>query len=179
MLGVSGWTEFKAQSNFWKIRPKLYKYCIGFALTLNLIALILISPAATKKSRVDTMSYLRGMNDVKGLFIERSEEYGCYLLPKYYLDDWYIKHVCFSKEVFSQLDDIHIEQLIEEQNSNYILFVEKRNIEARIDRFKNIYPGLEYVETIDPSYLDKLLHFLNPVNKNESIFIYRIPNSTL
>lgn len=174
MLGVSGWNEFVETSEFWLKRQKTYKYFIGFFVSLNLLALLLISPAATKKSRVDTMNYLRDREDVTGLFLERSEEYGCYLLPRYYMDNWGIKHFCFSKEINEKLEDIHIAAVAEQQATNYFLFIEERNSAERISRFKKIFPNLEFVTKIEPSYLDKILHFLNPVNKNESVYIYRL-----
>ena len=119
------------------------------------------------------MSYLRDMPDVTGLFFERSEEYGCYLLPLYYLDNWEMKHFCFSKEVNAEIKEYQILTVAKTQSTNYFLFMEERNSEQRIARFKSIFPDLEFVTKIEPSYLDKLLHFLNPVNKNECVYIYK------
>ena len=177
MLGVNGWTEFHEKSRFWLKRPKTYRYSLVFFLSLNTMAILFISPASTKKSRIDTMSFLREMPDVNGLFFERTEEYGCYMLPLYYLDNWETKHVCFSKTESGKMDDQSIINVAKHQSANYVLFMEEVNADQRIARFKKIFPGLVFVAKIEPSYLDKLLHFLNPVNKNESVYIYKIRES--
>ena len=73
--------------------------------------------------------------------------------------------------------DRQIVEIVQIQAINYFLFMEDKNADQRIDRFKKIFPNLEFVAKIEPSYLDKLLHFLNPVNKNECVYIYKFPIS--
>ncbi|MDQ3048954.1 MAG: mannosyltransferase, partial [Bacteroidota bacterium] len=57
---------------------------------------------------------------------------------------------------------------------NYVVFMQHENIEARVADLKKYFPRLTYEATIEPSYIDKLMHFLNPVNKNQTTYIYKI-----
>lgn len=174
VLGIGGWTAFVQQSKFWQQREKLYRGCWKAFWILNTLALLLFTASYTKRSRVESMSYLMDQGDVSGMLIERTNSYGCHLLPRFYLDKWNITEFCLSKNNIEEYDAVGIREVIKSQGINYILFVEKEEYEARLARFRTIVPGIEYVEVIEPSYIDKLLHWLNPRNQNESIYIYRV-----
>ena len=38
---------------------------------------------------------------------------------------------------------------------------------------KTVLPGLVFETSIEPGMMDKLLHWLNPINANQNIYIYR------
>ena len=174
ILGVIGWNEFMRKAAFWANRKKLYRVCITFFVVLNTLALLFVTPASTKKSRVDTMLYLRNLNDVSGLILERSGEYECYLLPRFYQGDWVMPQVCYSMAVSQQLQGQTLKEYLDRLSVNYLLIIEDKDSKIRLDRFKAIYPGLTFVREFRPSYIDRLLHFLNPVNRNETIFLYKL-----
>jgi len=56
---------------------------------------------------------------------------------------------------------------------SFVLFFEERDLDARVDNMLKIIPGLVPETTIEPGLPDKLLHWLNPINANQRIFIYR------
>ncbi|MEQ9064837.1 MAG: DUF2079 domain-containing protein [Vicingaceae bacterium] len=175
ILGVIGWNRWMKKSNFWKKRVVLYKTCIGFFIVLNVVALLFVSPASTKKSRVDTSYYLGQQSNVEGILLERSEDYSCYMLPRYYSGDWTSPQICYSRGVRYQLSDPLLKEMVLTKQLNYVLFIEERNIEERLERFTNIFPNMRFKASFEPSYIDKLLHYLNPVNQNETIYVYEIP----
>ena len=65
------------------------------------------------------------------------------------------------------IDEIH--------ELNYVVFLEEDRVEERKKRFEEGYGcKLDLVATIDPSYIDALLHWLNPNNENFTTRIYKI-----
>jgi hypothetical protein len=38
---------------------------------------------------------------------------------------------------------------------------------------RQYFPRLVYETTIEPGFIDRFVHWLNPINKNRRIFIYR------
>lgn len=174
MLGVAGWSEFRKTSNYWNKHKTLYKGFVSFFWILNIIALLFVSGAYSKESRVESMMYLRNRGDVQGLFFERSTSFGCYLMPRFYLNNWSGFHYCFDKAQADKLTDEEVKEMMSYRNSNYILFIEDKHLEERVERMQRISPGATFLTKIEPSYVDRLLHFLNPRNQNEVIFIYQI-----
>ena len=55
----------------------------------------------------------------------------------------------------------------------FVLFFGEKNLDQRIEDVHKIIPGLVYETTIDPGLVDKVLFWLNPLNANETITIYR------
>lgn len=55
-----------------------------------------------------------------------------------------------------------------------LFFWQAENINARVDTFKKRFPNLKYEATIEPSLIDKTLYWLNPLNDNQTAFIYKI-----
>lgn len=174
IAGVIGWYKFYTNSMFWIKRKNLYRNILRFFWTLNLTALFFVSPAATKKSRVDSMYFLNELNDVSGLLLERTTNYGCYLMPRYYNRMWRTPHLCYSKDETSKYAGQNLEQIVRDKNINYCLFIEERDIEERLSKMKIYFPEMKFIEEFEPSYIDRLLHFLNPRNENEIIYLYKL-----
>jgi hypothetical protein len=55
----------------------------------------------------------------------------------------------------------------------FILFYQPDNLEQRVENIKTIYPNLTFEVKIEPGYMDKVLYWLNPINANQNIYIYR------
>ena len=60
------------------------------------------------------------------------------------------------------------------ERPNYVIFMQAENINARVDSLRKRFPTLHYEATIEPSFIDKTMHFLNPVNDNQTTYIYKI-----
>ena len=55
----------------------------------------------------------------------------------------------------------------------FFLFTGDRNLESRIAAAQKSFPLLVHETTIEPGFVDKLMHRMNPVNKANKVYIYR------
>jgi hypothetical protein len=142
---------------------------------INLILLPVISTTYSKKAKVESMTYLSKYDDIRFVLFENSNKYGQLLFPRYYMDEW-ISYAEFTKE---NIDEPFPENL--KTNPwiipRFIVFVEDENLSDRVAYMKKHFPTIVYETTIEPGFIDNVLHWLNPVNANETITIYR--NTTL
>jgi hypothetical protein len=61
-----------------------------------------------------------------------------------------------------------------DKKPNYIVFMQAENLDRRIAEIQAQFPTIAYETTIEPSYIDKLVHWQNPINRNQTSYIYRI-----
>lgn len=59
------------------------------------------------------------------------------------------------------------------KDASYVLFYSDENLQIRLDSMKKEIPSLIYEKTFHPGFIDDVMHRLNPVNRNETIFMYR------
>jgi len=57
---------------------------------------------------------------------------------------------------------------------HYVIFLQAENIDARVDSLRKRFPALKYKATIEPSFIDKTMHWLNPVNDNQTTYVYKL-----
>lgn len=186
MLGVIGWNEFMAQSKFWQKRQGLYKGSMVFFWIINTILLIPLSLASTKMSRVNAMAYFYGKEDLKTILVDDTGRKKDIMLPVFYTGRTtdVITLIEDNPNDATSYDNINTYllransmKIFEADNGiaqpQYILFVEDIDLEARIEHMKSYFPNLEYEADIEPSIIDKIMKKLNPVNKNEELFVYK------
>ncbi len=173
MLGSAGWLEFYHQSTFWKKHRKLYKASWIFFITLNAILLFALSLSSSKKNRVDAMRFLAHKESISCLVIEDSNHDEAVSMPKFYLEkQWpqmYEITSVLSAQQFSE--KLKTDSLCKPQ---YVLFMEEKKLDERVLMFRESFPNITYETTIEPSFLDKVMHWLNPVNVNQTTVIYKI-----
>lgn len=58
-------------------------------------------------------------------------------------------------------------------DASFVLFYSDENLEVRVDSMKKEIPSLVYETTFEPGLIDDIMHKLNPVNRNETIYLYR------
>jgi hypothetical protein len=180
-LGVIGWNEFVARSNFWANRVGLLKASWIFFWTVNTAMMLVLCFTYSKKSRVESMEYLYQQGDCINFIQEATSSQGGSQIPQYYSGCW--------SSYYSFGPSINVEQAVldfpgneakylgtvhPKPVPNYILFYHDENLEARVSRMKIIYPTLEFKTKIEVGWFDELLHGLNPINTKEEIFIYKI-----
>ncbi len=171
MLGVVGWEDFIKNSRFWTNNKQLLKASWIFFWIINLILLPVISTTYSKKAHVESMYYLSRYENKKMILIEHSHKYGVPLLPRYYSDEWpgYIEVDKATRA--SGIDSVFIKK--KDLVPQFVLFIEKDNMDDRLAKMKSMYPDLVYETTVEPGLVDKVMHWLNPVNANNVIIIYR------
>jgi len=172
LLGITGWNAFIQNSSFWQRRQMLLKYCWIFFWLLNLIPLSVVSFSYSKKNRVEAMGYLRSLGDVKGILIEDSNSNDFIMSPKFYLGSWVPE---FGVTRWVSMDSVYslYKDNRYEKQPNYVLFYLDKNLAARIQSVMK-YHEITYLATIYPSFIDDLMFRLNPRNKNQITFIFKI-----
>ncbi len=175
LLGIMGWNEFVVSSRFWTERKKLLKACWVFFWVINFIPLPVVSAAYSKRSKVELMTYLAKKEDFKRLIVEESHRDEFTMPPFFYLGKWYtegyIQGITSQFTVDSALYYIH---KYPQLKPNYVVFFDDEDLDTRVENFKKGFPKIRYETTIEPGLIDKLFHWLNPINKNFVAVVYKI-----
>ena len=160
--------KYKARFN-----PKLVRFSKTFVITLNVILLPVLSTSYSKRHRVEAMTYLYHKNDSSNFFVEDSNKENDFLMPPlFYYGKWI--SVCGINKTFTADSALaYYKKLPPAMKPTYVVFWQAENINARVDSLKKRFPTLSYETTIEPSLIDKTLFFLNPLNDNQTAFIYR------
>jgi Alg9-like mannosyltransferase family. len=170
MLSVTGWQEFVSQSDFWRKRPRLTKGLWVWFWIFNVLLLCVCSITYSKKARVETLSYLSHKTDVHGIIIESRDD-APPMAPLFYLGK--------SVPVFFAQPSKTVEKIKREIDSsgtspNYVVFLDGKNIDARIKKMDGICRALTFEQEIRPSFIDWLLYVMNPRhNINQTSYIYK------
>lgn len=157
-----------------RIPRRLFRFSRAFVIVLNLILLPLLSVSYSKRHRVEAMYYLYKKGDVNNFFMEDSNKEDDFLMPpRFYFGKW-IPLVGISKKYTPDLALEYYLSLDREKRPKYFVFWQAENINCRVDSLRKRFPGLTYEATIDPSLIDQTLYFLNPLNDNQTSYIYRL-----
>jgi ABC-type multidrug transport system fused ATPase/permease subunit len=172
VYGAMGWTRFRETSRFWKERKRLYAISWTFFWIINTILLFTFSFTYSKKARVEAMSYLSRYPDITAITVV-DEENSPELMPKFYLGQWPVSYNEF-------IGDRSADSILAMANRykatdpvRFILFTGDKGIQPLVIKARRYFPFLVYETTIEPGFIDRLMHWLNPINKNRRIFIYR------
>ncbi|MGZ4047931.1 MAG: glycosyltransferase family 39 protein [Bacteroidia bacterium] len=173
MLGYIGWDDFVNKSVFWNSHQKLLRGFWIFFWILNTIPLLIVSGAYSKRNRVEAMVYIAKQGDVTNIVIEDSNHNDYVMPPLFYLQKW--ARVCNVTKT-NPITDFSVEykEMDQIERPNYVVFMQENNIDQRVADFKKYFPTLTYKATIAPSFIDKLMYWLNPANKNQISYVYKI-----
>ncbi len=170
VMGMIGWEEFIKSSAFWKKRKTLIRSSWIFFWTLNLLVLPVTSTAYSKRAQVESMKYLSQYKaKINSIVLEDSNNSNVSILPEFYLEKWVYVHIISSEKPIGSIN-------AQEENPNFpqfILFFGEKNINNRIENAKKFFPLMEFEAEIKPGFIDSLVHWLNPVNANQTIYIYK------
>jgi len=170
MLSVVGWQEFVEKSAYWQNKRKLLKGLWVWFWVFNSLLLLLTTFTYSKKSRVETLSYLYHCPDVTGAIIETSDA-GVPHVPLFYLH----KNIPLYCMTYGKNADSLRAEIQNGATPNRVVFLSANNLAKRINRMETILPGLVFEKTISPSIADQLLYFLNPKhNVNQTSYIYKV-----
>ncbi|UTW62075.1 glycosyltransferase family 39 protein [bacterium SCSIO 12741] len=175
LLGYLGWTEWIESPGRKEIWKKVHKFSWTMFWVLNGILLLAVTPASTKKSRVEVMTILGEQPNFNGAIVERSIEYSTFLLPVFYAHDTSWNSVFYiTKSNYDEEAAIILNRPID-QRAKYLVMFEPDELDSRLVRFEQTFSAkLTPIAEVESSYLDRLLHWLNPNNDNEKGFIYKI-----
>lgn len=94
------------------------------------------------------------------------------MLPLFYLGQWGMiqqNYTDSTSDLRALVDLAPVEKRV-----NVVLFIGVEDLSRRIDHVKNALGPLVLIGRAEPGLLDRTMHWLNPVNRNEPITIYRI-----
>jgi len=169
--GIAGWETWIAGSEFWQKRKKWLRYSWITFWVINLIALIPVSTMYSKKARVESMLYLSKYENIKLLLLDSSTGAVKYP-PCFYLGQW-VSIINIDENLPIQQFGENIVKQDSSAQPRFVLFFKDGNEQERLQALQKALPDLAYETTIEPGFMDKLLYWLNPVNANQTIEIYR------
>jgi len=176
MQGTMGWLYFKEKSTFWIKKKKLYKSLITISISLNFILLIPLTLMYSKRSYVEAMTYLKN-KPITYLVLDDKNHDSNPIIPRFYLQRWDRYYSVSGIHPITELA-VTKEYLVKHKRAmpNYFLFFEEENLSQRVDSMKLLFPDINLDTIVYPSFVDKVMHFLNKNNKNQTIFIYKNEN---
>lgn len=156
-----------------KVKPGLFKFSKNFVLFFNSIFLVIFCFTYSKRNRCEAMSFLNKQPDLKMVLIEDSNKDNDFTMPPlFYLGKW--KSVIgISKANNCDSAVAQYYRMPDDAKPNYAVFWQAENLEARVDTFKKHFSNVQYIATIEPGIIDKTLKWLNPVNDNQTTYIYK------
>ena len=171
ILGGIGWSIYLRRSVFWKKRKKLMNGSMVFFWVINFILLAVITTTYSKRSRVESMTYLSRYKGIKEILVENTNQYNVNLLPKYYLGQWPEQREVSKSRPLDQMPEWIVDN--DDHHPDFVIFEGKENIDKRVAELKAYFPEMVYETTVSPGLIDRILFWLNPINENQNAYIYR------
>jgi hypothetical protein len=163
ILGVIGISKFKEGSFFKRIE----KFSYRAFWVLNIPLLIVASTMYSKQSRVESMYFLsKNKTETKFILAEGSATGNLSMLPKFYANNWSLN--IFEITDINQLKSYNVPPIFD-----FIYFFDEKMLAERIEFYKKMYPHMQLAKKCNPSFMDALLHKINPRNSNEYIEIWK------
>ena len=182
MAGILCWTQFYENSKFWQSRTRLYKGLIRFSVIANCVLLVFLTPASTKISLMDAMTYLSEKNGDHPIVFENTNSNSPIILPRFYLRHWVGYTVLMRDSEFLQIPALFSGNQLSVKDSlpvdlgdfKYVVFGQVDNLETRVANFEKSHGKIVFEAHIRSSYLDDFMHWLNPFgNKSQDCFVYK------
>jgi hypothetical protein len=171
ILGTIGFRDLYEQYQDKKWLRGFTKFAVIWFLILNTGLVFLLSVTYTKRSRVESMNYLREKGDMTNLVIQNYE--ASQPEAPFYLGKKYDFYTIDTREKMAEL--LNQLQLGTKAKPNYVILVGNSEIEIRKEEMKKVFPTMEYEVDIEPSFVDNLAYLMNPShNHNETFYIFRI-----
>jgi hypothetical protein len=198
ILGMIGWDNWIKKS---VLRKKISNYGMVFFWIINTSLLGLATTAYSKKARIEAMNYL-SKYEVSDFLTECTGDGKMVFMPRFYSGQWphefimqasenlnpemYKKNIptnefrnLYKNEVINALKTPNVHQNSKQylqsgelRNIDFVLFVSEDKLQDRVELMKGMYPELSFEYKAEPGLMDRIVHYINPVNKNQEIFIY-------
>jgi hypothetical protein len=171
ILGVIGFRDIYEQYSSKKWLRGFTKFAVIWFVILNTILVFLLSVTYTKRSRVESMNYLREKGDLQNLLIQNYES--AQLEAPFYLQKHYDYFVADTPEKLAAFPKEWISG--RRVKPNYVILVGNTDLQKRIIEVKKVFPTMQHEVDIKPSFVDNIAYLMNPShNHNETFYIYRV-----
>jgi len=171
LLAVIGLHEYYSKNKISRWIKKSARIIIIWFLIFNTMGLLVLSFTYSKRSRVESMIYLRKKGDVTNIIMEG--DVSLQRPPLFYLG----KHL----NIYTLPEKGGLDKLQSEISSginpapNYAILAGNNNLDKRLARLKTIFPDIHSEVIIKTGFVDNLAYWLNPKhNQNENWYIYRL-----
>jgi len=177
ILGLIGYDELVKNGKWWSRNKKFFRISWKVFWVINFILLIPITFTYSKRSKVEAMYYLNHVPDEEknSMVFCGGSKSDILTIPAFYAN---IKHYPVAYRISSEEEmetfKEEISELDREDLPDYLFVFEHDQKEERLRQFESTLPRLTYETTIEASFIDQLMHWLNPKNKNYNIDIYKI-----
>lgn len=176
IIGLIGYEELLSNKEWWKNHRGFFNTSWKIFLVVNLILLIPITLTYSKKSRVEAMYYLvdKAQEEKDVLLFMAGRINDVNLMPVFYTK--YEQYPTYYKvgnmeDLEAVMDSLSTKPA--DEYPDYAFIVEH---EGRAEQIEKLRPmmNLSFEKTIEAGFIDKLMHWLNPRNKNYDIHVYKV-----
>lgn len=172
ILGIIGWRLITESKAFWLKRKKVLSVSWAIFWVLNSFLLAGVTFSYSKRARVETMSYLSRYNNIGVILLEDTHHGDAKMLPQFYSGQW-SQVISLTEKGLSWYCPMPDCDSADISKSGFVCFFEERDLAKRVELLRKDLPELEYETTIETGFVDKVMFFLNPVNLNQKIIVYR------
>lgn len=172
VIGYCAWEERRAASAWWKSREGLWRGIVRWTWGLNTVLLIGLTFTYTKRSRCEAMYMLRDVPGVTGIILEDSSIGEAPQAPLFYLGDYRPALVYVNSDTLDQR--AVLQRYAPGYRPNMVCFIGTEDLAQRRMAMERQLGALELIGNAEPGLVDRIVHWLNPVNRNESISVYRL-----
>jgi 4-amino-4-deoxy-L-arabinose transferase-like glycosyltransferase len=172
ILGHVAWEQWRSVSTWWHARPGLWRGTMRFTWGLNTLLLVVLCFSYSKRSRVEAMYDLREQRPLQGILVEDSIEGEAPMPPLFYLGQWDMPVIPWTGSP-GDLPSL-LATWGDDGQPDIVLFIGEEDLKDRMDKVQKALGPLTVLGLAKPGLLDRVVHWLNPVNRNETILIARI-----
>lgn len=171
VLGFVSWEQWRARSKWWQGHQRLWRSTLVFTWGLNTVLLVVLCLSYSKRSRVEALYLLRSQNDIAGIVMEDSAEGESPMPPLFYWGHWQATVVPWTSA------DADLAEALAtfppDRRPNAVLFFGTEDLDERMQRAEQAMGPLRVIGRAEPGLVDRVVHWLNPVNRNEAIVVAR------
>jgi len=175
IVGIIGWESFRLNSKFWTKKNKLWNGISKVAWGANIIMLIGAATYATKQAKVNSAYFFYEQGLTEKVELLHEDSFGdeawyngdATMFPRFYAGNWDLRSRYINNKKEREAWEVN------NKNAEYVLLHGVKNLDKRISYFENIFPNMEIITTMGSSGVDKLLHWLNPKNRNAQVVIIK------
>ncbi|MBP6312603.1 MAG: glycosyltransferase family 39 protein [Flavobacteriales bacterium] len=167
VIGYISWEQWRLASRWWQKNNRLWCGHLVGVHVLNLAIMVVLCFTYSKRSRVEALYALRDHRPLKGIIIEDTYGQEAPMPPLFYLGQW-DPHVLPWTDPTADLALV-LEDYPVHEKPEIILFFGEEDLDQRIARVTEAMGPLREIGRSEPGMVDRVVHWLNPVNRNETI----------
>lgn len=172
LCGSAGWLAWRGRSSWWNRHRRLERGLIGWSVGFNLVLAVALSFVYAKKSRVEAMNVLYERGDLRNFAVVEVD--GGTMAPRFYAGAW-VPYYQFPEGSDPEGERRTLCKLAPERPfPNYLLFYGDAHLGEAVQAYKAAFPGMTFVANVAPGRFDRLLAWLNPINRAERVVVYAV-----